>query len=146
MVKPHQMACTFTSGCFPEHMKNGLVEHTGLRRAKEAASSITVSRQLTLRLLFLHWHFLASGVKKHTLGATRETNAPPTKLLLFLFTVIANSFQKVSRWMKYSYWHLSYRNAVRFSYWQNPFKCRATIDSSLIHILKAGSRSLLCFL
>lgn len=81
MVKPHHMACTFTSGCIPfsEHMKNGLVERTRLRSVKGAALSITVNRQLTLRLLFLHWHLLASGIKWHILGSSPRNKCPTRK-------------------------------------------------------------------
>jgi len=78
VVKRHQMACTYKSGCmlFLEHMKNGSEEHTRLRRVKESALSIAVNRQLTLRLLFVHWHLLASGIKWHILGSSLRNKCP----------------------------------------------------------------------
>lgn len=80
-VKPHELACTFTSGCIPflKHMKNGSVEHARLRRVKGAALSITVSRLLTLRLLFVHWHLLASGINWHILESSLRNKCPTRK-------------------------------------------------------------------
>lgn len=109
MVKPYQVAWTFTSGWVPflESIKNESVERTRLRRMKGTGLSIAINRDLTVVLLSVLRYILVSGTECHTsLWAAQETNAPPAKPFLFLITVIADYFQKINISIEYPYWHL----------------------------------------
>lgn len=68
MVKPYQVAWTFTSGWTPylESIKNESVEHTRLRRMKGTGLSIVINWDLTVVLLSVLRHIPVSGTEHHT--------------------------------------------------------------------------------
>lgn len=68
MVKPYQVAWTFTSGWVPflESIKNESVERTRLRRMKGTGLSIAINRDLTVVLLSVLRYILVSGTECHT--------------------------------------------------------------------------------
>lgn len=96
-VKAHERAGTFTAGCtFPWAQEEQSSRAEQVKKSEGAALNIAVNRYCPSDCSSCTG--TCKWDKVTSLGASWETNAPPTKLLL-LFIAVANLFQKVNGWM-----------------------------------------------